>query len=340
MEVSPSLIVDLNTDLNFIYLANWQRVMKNAGAWGRVMKSKPGKSKRELITWLLDTGGIYPQGNGGNARADDMAAQTTELDVSDFGANLDLTTNELEDNQWAKDPTIGALDYAKKWAKDHGAAAAYFPRQNLFNLIKTGGTALTYDGLPFFSTTHPIDPSKPGIGTYANDLVGAQYDISTSTGSVNDLVAAGEALAAAIAAIGGLTFNAAGIPRMLKPCILVTPTQLTYRARQLIGMAGGASAPTMIAQSSNVFADYAFEPPIEAPELNASPTTYYIGVEDTLSDELGAFLMSERKAFELQGYPDTSSAAQNRSGLWEWHQKGRYGFLYGHPYLFFRVRPS
>ena len=72
-------------------------------------------------------------------------------------------------------------------------------------------------------------------------------------------------------------------------------------------------------------------------QLNAtSSTTYYIGVRDILADELGAFVMSEREAFNLEGYPDTTSAAQNRKKEWEWNFHGRYGFLTGHPYLMFK----
>jgi hypothetical protein len=49
--------------------------------------------------------------------------------------------------------------------------------------------------------------------------------------------------------------------------------------------------------------------------------------------------MSEREAFNLTGYPDTETAKANRSRLWEWHFRGRYGFLPGHPYLFFKCTP-
>jgi hypothetical protein len=338
MEVSPNLIVDINTELDFIYTSNWQRVMKHAGAWSRIMKRRPGKGKRELITWLLDTGGIYPQGDGGNTRMDDMTAQTTEIDVSDFGAALELTSNEINDNQWAKDPSISAMDYAKKWARDHGAAAAYFPRGQLFtNLIlaASGAGATTYDGLSFFNTGHPIDPSRTFLGTYSNIITGV--DISAATGSINDVITAGENFSKALATIAGLTFTGAAIPRFLVPRIVVHPTNLTYRVRQLLGMGGGASGAEILSQTSNIFKDYNFEAPIEAPELNgSSPTTYYIGCEDILSDELGAFIMSEREAFEIQGYPDTASAAQNRQRVWQWLQHGRYGFLPGHPYLFFK----
>jgi len=150
-------------------------------------------------------------------------------------------------------------------------------------------------------------------------------------------VTAGENFGKALGTIAGLTFNSAGTPRFLVPKVVVCPTQLTYRVRQLIGMAGGSSGAQILSQTSNIINQYAFDAPIEAPELNASSaTTYYIGCEDILSDELGAFIMSERAAFEIQGYPDTQSAAVNRTGQWEWHQKGRFGFLPGHPYLFFK----
>jgi len=248
VEVSPSLVVDLNTELDFIYTSNWQRVMASAGEWGRIMKRRPGKGKREIINWLLDTGGIYLQNNGGNARADDMSAATTEIDISDFGANLELTSNELNDNQWAKDPSVSAYDFAKKWARDHGAAAAYFPRQQLFSMILANGGVgpNTYDGLSFFNANHPTNPAYPNGPVYSNIITGV--DISAATGSVNDVITAGENLGKALGTIAGLTFNQAAIPRFLVPRIIVPPTQLTYRVRQLIGMSGGTAARTSSAR--------------------------------------------------------------------------------------------
>lgn len=339
MEVTPEYILDINTELSAIITSNWQRVTAEEDAWGRIMKLRPSSSKQEILTWILDTAGIYPQGNGGNIRFDDMAAISTELVNNDFGSGLKLTTNEIEDNQLADKPTVGAMDFAKKWASDRGFESAYFPRKQLFSLIANGNSALAYDGLSFFNSAHPVDPSRPAGPTYSNIItnVGLQPTVSNPPDNINALVQASTNFAKALSTIAAQTFTIAGIPRFLKPKIVACPTTLTYVVRQMIGMAGGASGANLLATTSNVFGSYEFEAPISAPELNAlSTSTYYIGCEDIISDELGAFIYSERKAFELQGYPDTQSAAQNRSNIWEWHLKGRNGTLYGNPYLFYQ----
>jgi hypothetical protein len=357
-EVNPLYVLDINTRLESLITGNWQRAVKHAGAWGKVMKARPGQGKLEILTWLLDTVGIYPQGNGGKMRFDDMTALQTEIVITNFGSGLRLTSNEVKDNQLEKNPKVGAMDYADKWARDRGAEGVLFPRKNMFSLIGAGGTATTYDGLSFFNTAHPIDPGKPSGATFSNILdvatVGGSCDISvtgSSAGSINDLATAGENLGRALGYIGSLTFNAAGTPRYLVPRGVLVPTTLDYRARQLLGVSsdgafgGGNAGAELISMSSNVLESYGLDV-ISAPEVNtinttnSTPNAYYIYVEDTISDELGALIMSEREAFELQGYPDVSSARANRSQMWEWNLIGRYGFQYGHPYLLFQVLAS
>lgn len=337
MEVTPQYILDINTRLEGLMTSNWQRVAMNAGSWARVMKKRPSSSKVELLTWILDTAGLYPQGNGGNFRFDDMVALSTQLENFDVGGALRLTTNELADNQLKDNPKVGTMDFAQKWARDRGGEIAYWPRSVLLGangLIQQGGTALCYDGNPFFYASHPVDPSRTGGGTYSNIITGV--DISTSTGAITDVVVAAEALARAIAAIQVLTFTSAKIPRMLVPKVIVHPTALTFRVRQLLGI-GGTNGADILTQTTNMLGTYGFDAPIAAPELDAAnASTYYIGCEDILSDELGAFVYSERKAYEMRGYPDVDSARQNRSKVWEWTVDGRNGSMYGHPYLFFK----
>lgn len=336
MQLSPQYIVSIDSMIKALITSNWQRVAAEAQEFGRIMKVRPSTTRRELLTWILDTTGLYPQGQGGNHRYDDMGAVEFEIDNTDVGAALELTTNEIEDNQLARDPKIGAMDYAQKWARDRGAEAAYFPRKGLFNLILAGQTALGYDGLPFFSSQHPVNPLAPTGAVFSNIITGVGIGGATT---VDGLVAASANFATALSKIRAQKFIN-NTPRFLKPTIVVAPTALEYSVNQLIGggglLSGGSPAADVIAQTTNVLGKWGFQKPIIAPELDGDPTSYYIGVEDTLSDELGAFIFSDRKPFELRGYPDASSAALNRSKMWEWTFDGRNAFQYGHSYLFYR----
>ena len=343
MEVNPQYIVTIDSTIKAAITSNWQRVTKYAPEVNGVIKKRPSSTRRELITWILDTAGIYPQGVGGNRRYDDMLAIAYEIDNLNVGSGLELTTNEIEDNQLANNPEVGALDYAQKWGRDRGAEAAYFMRKIMFQLIAAGTTATGYDGVPFFSASHPVTPGVASDGTYSNIITGVPISV-TPTGSapqstqLDGLILSQINFASALAYIAGLTFRG-GTPRFLKPATLIVPTQLAYTANQLIGGGGfltSGPAADVMAQTTNVLGNYQFNKPIIAPELNGDPTHYYIAVEDVLSDEIGALVFSERKPFELRGYPDASSAAQNLSKVWKWDFDGRNVGAYGHPYLLFK----
>jgi phage major head subunit gpT-like protein len=353
MQISPSFIVTLDSMIKAEITGNWQRAAPRAKEIGRIMKVRPSGTRRELITWILDTIGIYPQGQGGNRRYDDMASINYEIDNLNVGAGLQLTTNELEDNQLKNNPEIGALDYAAKWSRDRGMEGALYPRSVLFGgggvtgLIPAGTTALCYDGQPFFSTSHPINPVGKSGGTFSNIITGVGLN-TQPTGTaplatyMDALIQNMFNLQTAVSTIAKLSFSNGynSRKRFLRPNLIVAPTALELVINQLIGGGGfltSGPAADIISQTSNVFKNYSFGEPIFAPELDdLSPTTYYIGCEELVSDPVGAFIFSEREAFKMIGYPDVHSAATNRSKMWEWDYDGRNVGAYGHPYLFFQ----
>src|SRR4051812_48016914 len=116
MKFTPEFIVSFETSLQGIINDQWKRVVKNL-VWDKFMKLRPGKGKTEMLTWLLESARIYPEGDGANTRFDDMQAATTSLEHDNAGAGLRLTVNEIEDNQMKDNPTTGVLEYSGKWAK-------------------------------------------------------------------------------------------------------------------------------------------------------------------------------------------------------------------------------
>lgn len=349
MQVTPQYIVSIDSMIKTLITSNWQRIANESGDWGRLMKTRPSSTRRELMTFIADTAGIYPQGQGGDVRIDDMSAVEMEVDNVNQGAGLEFTTNELEDNQLARQEKIGAMDYAQKWARDRGAEAASFPLYGLTGLITAtsfGGqpVPLAYDGAAFYGPHH-IDPSANSGPTYTNIITGVGIQITPSGTApqstyLDAVILAQRNFASACAQIRAQKFIN-GKSRRLRPAIVVAPAALEYSVNQFIGgggiLSGGSPAAETIGQTSNVMKKWGFQEPIILPELDAiSTSTYYIGVEDMVSDELGAFIFSDRKPFELRGYPDASSAELNRSDKWEWSFKGRNAFAYGHPYMFYQ----
>lgn len=336
MKITPEFIVTFETQIQGLITGNWDRVQKNL-MWDRLMKQRPSQAKHEILTWLLETAAIYPEGQGGNKRFDDMVATTMSFDNAHSGAGLRLTKDEIEDNQMKDNPSVGALDYASKWAKDIGAASAYEPQKQLFKLILSGTTATAYDGRPFFDTAHPINPNGGG-GTYSNHIASVPLLVTSGTTAADNLLLGRANLNTALASVRAQRF-VNGIPRFLVPRTLCVQTAYADLANMIVN-AGVISATTNLS-GANPTKDEQKLDVIPCPELDGETAgTYYIGVEDMLSDELGAFVWSERDAYEMQTYGPMTEAALSRQRMFEWLLDGRNTTLFGHPYLFYRCKPG
>ena len=327
MKVTPSYILGLDSDLRVITENTWKRVIPNL-IWDRVMKvAPPSDSFRRVMTWNLTTARLYPEGRGGNTRFDDMAMATHTIENENAGAGLRLTRNEIEDNQMAFNANVNPVDHAREWAEQIGNAAAFYPEQQLFSLIKSGLTASSYDGVPFFSAAHPLNANGGG-GTYSNIVTGASIATGLDADPLRDVVLAQQNFAKALAAVSSAK-SLNGIPRYLRPTVMFVPTALQYRAEQVSG------ARTM-SLTENVLVNRNIEVVVN-PMLDDEPNVYYLGVSDMLSDDLAPFLWWERQPFELRGYSLMDEVDLSRRDEFEWHMKGRNAAAYGHPYLFYRV---
>lgn len=326
MKVTPEFVVSFETEIHAILDDNWARIAANL-TWDRFMKIRPSSTKKQILVWLLQTAKLYPEGNGGNTRFDDMVAATTSFEVDNAGAGLKLTKNEIEDNQVIRNGAeFAVLDYAQRWASDIGNAALFYPQQQAFNLIANGTIATSYDGVPFFSVSHPVNPNGGG-GTYSNIITGVNLNPTSGTTELDNLMLAQKNFATALATVAtskGLN----GVPRYLKPTVMLVPNALAYRAQQLTGT-------TLLGQSDNILSRRGIEVIVD-PLLDTEPTVFYFAVEDMMSNDLGAFVWSEREPFTLRSYSMLDEAALNRRDEFEWTMKGRNGVTYGHPYLFYR----
>ncbi len=126
--------------------------------------------------------------------------------------------------------------------------------------MQNGQNVLTYTGVPFFSTTIPIDPYQPGLGTYQNywssgmALNAANYEFVRSA---------------------MMNFRGeSGTPLGIMPDLLVVPPQLEMIAKRIlkssmIPAVSGASAPetNVLENSAEICV---------APDLANQPTRWYL----------------------------------------------------------------
>lgn len=332
--ITSAFINRFETNVQVLIQDSWARRARTL-MWDKLMISRESKTGRDILFWLLETAKLVDEGFGGNKRADDLAASFFEIVNKNSGAMLRLTTNELRDNQMSDAGLMGmpALDFAGAWARQIGGHAAYWPQQALISLLKAGTTALGYDGVPFFSTAHPINPFG-GVGTFSNRISGLPLSVVTS--GVYDVAKMIYNFAQVLAAVRG-TLQPNGLPRdvVWKYAVGGPDMQLAlpliFETKTFGG--GGVS----VGPNENIVSRWGIEPVI-FPELNEPGVAYLVG--EALSEEGAAFIFNERDPYVLSSYaPETDSSLQRRKEF-EWSYDGRNAASYGHPYLAVRIEAT
>lgn len=330
MKITPSWVHTFETNLQTLIQDAWARRRAKL-VYDLFVDKRSSTAGRELIFWLLETARIHREGKGGNKRYDDIAAQYFEIVNEDSGNGLILTKNEINDNQMAGAlKGMPTLDYAANWARQMGGAAACWPEDEFFSLIFSGETKLAYDGVPFFSAAHPINPlAGAGSPTYPNLLTGATYAIDATAAATVDIAAAN--FARAVAVIETLT-QPNGQPRNLKVRHALFGPNLRKRGTEVL-----ASKYLTLNNIDNVVSQYGIEPVISAKITSA--TGYYLACE-IIPGEGGPVIYQEREPYVLSSYLPASTAELQRRKEFEWSFDGRNAIAFGHPYLLFNVKPS
>lgn len=343
--LTPTFLFDLESNMRVISANLYDKL--NARVWWRnVAKELPSQSKKERITWLLDTARIKRTiSGGGQVTFEDILSQTTEFENDNASGGLELKKEQLEDLDG------NGVKLAAHWARQMGAYAAYWPQKEIARAIKANPN--TYDGLPFFSdisAPHLVNPFKSGAGSFANDFTGAvsgSYPGALPISGVTVDVAV-ENIAKAIAYVEGIKMPNGEDPRNLKVAGIMGPPALTARLQQV-------TKAKFIAQDSDnaggsadveaVISNFGLGMPIIAPELggsmpNGSDTTWYLLMQDITSDELGAFVYVNREPFSMIMHGEMTDAELARTRKLQWTTEGRNVVGAGHPYLMFRCKAT
>jgi len=330
MKVTPSWVATFETNVQTLIQDAWARMQKNL-CWDRFMDVKQSQTGQELFFYLLETARITKENQGGNKRYDDIAANFFTIVNENSGAGLRLTRNEIEDNMMASGMMKGmpALDYAASWSRQIGGHSAYWPQDLLFQLIAAGKTTKGYDGVNFFSATHPINPYDAGAGNYSNLITAKPID-ETNAAALNTAI---QNFAAVCATIRGLK-QPNGKPRNLVPKYALGGADLMKRLFEVLDTKTYGSGN---GTNENVLTRYGIEPVI-ATELTEAGV-YYIFCE-MLPGEGGPFIFQDRAPYVMSTYQPETQAELQRRKEFEWSFDGRNAGAYGHPYLCFRVEPT
>lgn len=323
--VSPQILRRIEDNLRYIYVSAWARREKGTW-WRRIAKPRSSGTKKELLQWMLETAQILPAGNGGKSTFDDLVEVHWEIENEDFDTSLQLSVDEIEDGE--------GLDRPGTWAKHVGNLGAYWPQKTMAQLLRDGKTKLCYDGLPFFSDSHPVNPYG-GSTEFSNLLTGLPFSA--------------ENLAKVYAHIEQIVAPD-GEPRHLKPSIVAAGPVERLAVTQALGaeiFADPVSSGTTAPATNVIKSAYGFAEPLIAPEFNEVATVggksrgvWYLFCELLEDDELGALIYQERKAFGMNSYAAMTDAQLAMLDAFMWKLKGRNVGTYGHPFLGFRIEPD
>jgi len=340
---------------------NWRSIQENEYArlssnlyWRQLAKEIPSQSGKEIILWILSTMSIEDVGvQGGNIPFDDLAQVLTTFENRTRAAGLKLHRNQFEDAD-GNGVALGA-----KWASDSGAYMAYWPQKMVVQALVDRGEDsgfLGFDSQPLFSTSHPYNPFRTELGTYANLFTSNTYAIDPSV----TVDVAMDNLTNLLGQIRSIKMPNGIDPRFLGPTgfRLVVPPALAQRAAILTSAKFIAQAAATGGGSTDIekmITYYGWRDPIVADELAPLPTdsstvagnknkTYYVAVEQMETSQLGALVYVNREPFKVtyftgQGGGTGVDAVLDRARELEWHVQGRNVCGPGFPYLIFKNRP-
>lgn len=360
----PSFLFDFESEMQRITEYEFARLSASDHLWWReVCKVRPSGKKREIIAFLLSNAQIYDAGyTGGNLVSDEMAAVYQEYDLRNSGAMLELTKNQVTDNDG------DGFDFAGEWSANMGAMGAYWPQFLATQFLLSGATLtgnpviqsnVGYDGVAFFAsgaTAHPYNPKQTGLGGFANWFTGAAslpYPGACPIDESVPLETALKNLQIAFSYIRTIKMPNGVTPRFLRPKGLLVAPRLETRAKMLTrgdtlpfsAVSGGGSADVSgdktAAKGLEVWVADEFAGATTGDGKSAD-LIYYIICEVIQSSQLGGVVYVDREPFRVTYYTGDGGgngvdAVLDRARTLEWHIQGRNVIGPGHPYAIFRA---
>jgi len=341
--VTVSWLMDFESRMQRIVEAEYLRLVAAENTWwDAITRVRPSMTRRELVSWILNTAYLADQGQGGNVDFEDPLMLETEWTNKTAGKGLRLRRQQFEDLDG------NGVQIATEWSAQMGAQHGYWPQRQITDLLTNGEVGTTYDGKAFFATDHFNNGVDADDGSFANLLVGTTYRLDNSK-TLDD---AAKALALVYKAIRSLKMPNGKDPRMLRPAgILCGPAMYPQVSQLFDAKSIAMNASVSGAGGSADFTGYAsrlgYGKVTEAPELVAAEydSSYYVIVEQLAASQLGAFVYVDREPFSIRYYTGRGGgngvdAVLDRTDVLEWHTSGRNVAGYGHPYLLFKIKAA
>jgi phage major head subunit gpT-like protein len=341
--ITPKWMMGFQSRLE--HIANEDYLAAASDLWYTdVAKIVPVTTGHTILTWLLNTAQIERSGKwGGKVNYRDLISQKLEFDVGAAQDGFKLHRYQIEDT----DSGPAAVQLAAERSAEWGQWMAYWPQTETYRAIIEGNTDafLTYDGLPMFHGSHPINPARSGSATFSNRWTtgsgpGLLPIHSSGSGSVTREVAMqniGKAIAyqKAIKASNGISPRRLKLKGIVVGPALATDAILATQSKTIASVAGTAAAQGGSADAEPMIKYIGIGRPIIADELTDAQfdTDYILLWEAPGSRRLGPFVYAEREAFKMTQYGPMDQRELGLIQNFEWQLQGRNALIAGHPYL-------
>lgn len=136
--------------------------------WQRYASEVPSSTSENVYGWLAQFGGMREW--RGSRQVVDASGRSYTLTNKPYERTVELDLDKVKDDQYG---FFGAV------VENLARVGKTLPDQETAKAVQTGTTAECWDGQPFFSDAHPVNPDDSTLGTYDNNLAGAAYNLVT-----------------------------------------------------------------------------------------------------------------------------------------------------------------
>ena len=151
--ITPALLSNLKTGFKGEFARGLEIALPQ---WNKVASLIPSNTVSNTYGWL----GQFPGFREwiGDRVIKDMQAQGYSITNKLFESTVGVKRTDIEDDM---------LGVYSPLFQEMGRAAAAYPDETVYGLLKLGHSTLCYDGQYFFDTDHPVYPNVDGTGTAA-----------------------------------------------------------------------------------------------------------------------------------------------------------------------------
>ncbi len=277
--IRSAMLAALTTSFDFRYNAGITR-RRTEAFWSKIADKVPSSTALNIYPFLADIGGMKEW--VGPRVVDQLSTRAMQVVNKDYEKTIAVPRNAILDDQYAL--------YAQRMEL-LGYQAEKLPDDLMTSVIQAGTTAAanTYDGVPFFSGSHPVNIDVVGSPTQSNN-----FTATALTAANWDAVRT---------AFSQFKTDAGRVTGWF-PDTLIVPPQLEKQARDIVNnnlivVAGAGSTFGAVGNSLQGTAEV-----LVIPELGNQATTWYPAVT---KQPVKPLIWQERQAPNMVSLVDPQS---------------------------------